>query len=239
MSVAFDAVSATDFAAASSASWTHTPAGTPTAVGVGVASAVVAGDASISSITYGAGSLTQACTVAWTQTHPNRSSLWGLASPASGAQTVAVTFNGAVANYGAAGAITVTGSDASTCFSNTNTGQGDGAASSTCTSVTGELVMDNVFSAEYVTNGNGPTVSGSNTQRWSNQNIGAGQTGGGSTIAGASSVTMSWSRNAPTTEDGWGQCLGSFQAAAGGQILPFPWMHNSGGMMELTGGMRN
>jgi len=117
-----------------------------------------------------------------------RAAIYKLGSPATGAQTVTVTFG--AASSAVAGAITVTGSDTSTAtmISNHNgAGATSSAPSVTVTSAAGELVVDSLgvlASATALTPGAGQT------ERW---DIPWGALrGGGSTEPGASSVTMSW-----------------------------------------------
>jgi hypothetical protein len=89
MPVTFDAVTQHDGINTAGSSFTHTPVGTPTAV---VVAATQNADRSMS-VTYGGASMTLIGKI----TSPNSTTqqlLFGLANPASGAQTVALTFVG-------------------------------------------------------------------------------------------------------------------------------------------------
>jgi hypothetical protein len=131
--------------------------------------------------------------------------VWGLANPPSGAQTVLMTFS--ASTFCEAGAITVTGSDTVTCFSNSNSALGTSAAASVVvTSTTGELVVDAVTNVGAATE----TAGGSQTLRWGplqDSNL----VGSGSSQPGASSVTMSWTLGSSQT---WGVAAASFKAGA-------------------------
>jgi len=204
MAVAFDAVSAVNATAVSSASWTHAPNGTPTAVAVLVAHIEEAGN-TLTSITYGGSN------VPIVQT--GKASIGGLANPASGSKTVVVNFSGD--NKARCSAVTVTGSDTSTCFSNSAKASGSSTSPSVaCTSATGELVVDVLRAAlEHA-----PTVGAGQTQR-DNAAFGNGfNHGATSTEPGASSVTMSWTLNYSTA---WEIAAASFKAAAAEGGSPF------------------
>ena len=127
MTVAFDAVASNSVASNSgnTLTWTHTPAGTPSAVAVGVQN--YDSIATITGITYGGVSMVQAETV--TMNNGSTVQMWGLANPPAGAQTVAITLS-ATGGYTQAGSITVTGSSTSTCFRASNSAFGTGASSS-------------------------------------------------------------------------------------------------------------
>ena len=202
MAVAFDAVGAgVNAAAVNSFSWTHTPVGTPTAVGVGVS---WYDESFVLSITYGGAAM--ASEVAITNS-PLKSEMFSKANPASGAQTVAGSWTGG-AHYPIGNSITVTGSDTATCFSNTASASGSGTAITVaCTSAVGELVMDTV------THNSGSTISGGagQTERWNATN--SGLRGAGSTEAGAATVTMSWTGGAAGA---WVQTAASFKDASAG-----------------------
>lgn len=142
MSVVFDAASSTSGTNVSSLSWTHTPSGTPSAVGVGTMYWGTGSNRTVSSISYGSGNLTVAPgNPSGFNAQNDAATVWGLANPPSGAQTVTVTYSGSGC-YPTAGAVTVTGSDTTTCYSNGNSGLGNSTSLSvTVTSATGELVF--------------------------------------------------------------------------------------------------
>lgn len=169
MSVAYDAASsATGDNISAPVSWTHTVSGTPTAVAVGIMYWATASQRTISSITYGAGNLSVA---------PNNPSgfsaanlaatVWGLANPASGNQTVTVTFSGNGA-YATFGAVSVTGSDTAQCFS-TGGGASGTSAGSTTLSVAVPSAADELVFAHGGTDGSPTTtltVAGTGTERY-------------------------------------------------------------------------
>jgi len=201
MSVAFDAVSTANAASVTSLSWTHTPTGTPSAIGIGCYGYAAA----ISSGTYGGTSVgTPVESIAG---GPDYAGLCGLANPASGAQTVVLNFAGSC--YPDAGAITVTGSDTTTCFSNHASAAANSANQTvTVTSATGELVMD--AGGQDLDSG-APTAAGGQTQRWSVVLLG--ERSVGSTAAGAASVAMAWTWPGAAN---WATTAGSFKAAGSG-----------------------
>jgi hypothetical protein len=207
MAVALDAVSTkTDAGTGQNPSWTHTPSGTPTGVGIGIAWRTTGG-VTISSVTYGE----QECAHEDTQLVTSdsdftRVAIYGLANPPSGAQTVQVNFSGSVSHDSAAYAVTVTGGSTSDVFSASAKGTGATHPSVNVSSSADELVMD----AVGFTGGSG-TVDGGQTQRLSAALNGA--TAKGSTEAGASSVTMSWTLGA---EANWGSVAASFAVAGAG-----------------------
>ncbi len=145
MSVAFDAKgpsTGTTSSASNTISWTHTPSGTPTAAAV-VIGWVDTGGKTISSVTYGGTSMSQAGSTQISASGFWKTAIFGLANPASGAQTVTVTFSGALSHGGTGQSITVTGSDTTTCFTgNASTSGTTDPASLSVTSQNDELVID-------------------------------------------------------------------------------------------------
>jgi len=185
MSVVFDAVgpgsSGLSGFFVGSLTWTHTPAGVPTAIGVTVGGA---NDVPVSSCTYGGAAVAIAGAIS-TPTNPSATIL-GLASPLSGARTVVVNF---ASNFfaGCAASISVTGSNSASCYSNVSagaTGVGTAINDAPCTSATGELVIDVV--GDGINTGT-LTPGAGQTQRWVNHV----QLAGTSSKAGAPSISMS------------------------------------------------
>lgn len=207
MGVAFDQVSSASGDGVTSVSWTHTPVGTPTAVACSVGVALGAGTAP-TGITYGGAALTMA------QNQISASSeavsVWGLANLSAGAAGVVVSF--AASTYLDCEAITVTGSDTTTCFSNSAKATAlSGTASVNCVSATDELVIDGL----ELNNSTAVTAGGGQTQRWSKLFAFNLRRHAGSTKAGATSVTMSWT----FSQDTWAIVAASFKAAAAGGVF--------------------
>lgn len=202
MAVAFDAVGpGVNANAVGSFSYTHTPSGTPTAVGLGLCWYDESGTLTV---TYGGAAMTSAESVT---SSPLKGELFGLANPASGAQTVAGNWD-LGSHYPIGSTITVTGSDTTTVFTDTNSASGNsGNTSVTVTSAVGELLM----SAVMMNNGGvaiGP-VSGEN-ERFEAGN--SGLQGQVQTAAGASpSVSMDTTSAASGP---WVIVAGSFKSAA-------------------------
>ncbi len=228
-SVAFDAVGSADYAFVSSASWTHTPGGTPSGVGVAITNLAVLPDTTtVSTVTYGGTNCSEEVTV----THASggfvlRGSIWGLASPTSGAQTVVVTFaNGG--NYGACGSITVTGGDAATLFSNTASATTLGTDLTVdITSAADELVMDSAGTARADPS---LTVGAGQTERFNLENAGSDTRGGASTEPGAAMVTMSW-----TTRDTSLNAIAAGSVKAAGVVAATRVRRQRGGVIVNPG----
>lgn len=227
MAVAYDSTSTATSAGAVSLSWTHTPSGTPSSVGVGVGfyNNGSASD-SITGITYGGSAMALEIHVNLAGGNRPHASIWRLGSPASGAQTVSITCNATTRMTG--GVVAVTGSDVSTIFSNHVTTTGTiGNISETCTSATGELVMDAIGT---VTTGS-VTVGSGQTQRW--QNLSNSVLGAGSTEPGAATVAMDWTVSGNMEYAG---VAASFQAAAAGGTRPVKMAGEWGGYAGMNGG---
>lgn len=115
--------------------------------------------------------------------------LWYLLSPATGAHNIAASWTGN--SNVVIGAISYVGVDAVTPLGTANTATGSSTAPSVIvSSATGEVVIDCI-----VTNSNPTYTAGSGqTKQWDNSsNIPTPNCkGGGSTEAGAASVTMDW-----------------------------------------------
>lgn len=212
--VAFDATSASgaNGSGGPAYSWTHTPVGTPTAVGVWIT--IYGGGNTVTGVTYGGVAMTQALHVA-NGSGPGGSQndsdyLFGLASPPSGSQTVAVATSGAN-QYIIAAVVTVTGSNASTCFrSVANTQPAASPASTSVSTVTGDLVVDMVqaFGGSTLTKGVSQTLS------WGPLSEASVYAAGSYQVAGGATTTMAWTYTgaANNTDD----VAGVFQQGTGG-----------------------
>lgn len=191
MAVAVDAVSSAAGGSASNFSWAHTCSGSDRLLMLGIA--WYDSIDTISSVTYNS--------VAMTAVPSSSKSigqytvvLYYLTNPASGSNTVAVTFSGGVFDFGG-GAISFTGADQTTPLGTAATASGTSTTPSVAvTSASGEIVLDTLI----ITHSGTLTVDGSQTQRWNS--TGSGYTKyAGSTEGGAASTTMSWSNS--TSQD--------------------------------------
>lgn len=191
MAVAVDAVSSSGGGSASSFSWAHTCSGSDRLLMLGIA--WYDSIDTISSVTYNS--------VAMTIVPSSSKSigqytvvLYYLINPASGSNTVAVTFSGGVFDFGG-GAVSFTGADQTTPLGTAATASGTSTTPSVAvTSASGEIVLDTLI----ITHSGTLTVDGSQTQRWNA--TGGGYTKyAGSTEGGAASTTMSWSNS--TSQD--------------------------------------
>jgi len=190
--VAFDATANASSGAAnvSTLSWSHTvSAGANRMLLVGVSTRTT----TVSSVTYGAQPLTFIGGQSEGVGPVVRAEIWALANPNSGTNTV--TVNLAASNRCAAGSVSLTGTVQNTALlgftSNNAKGVNSSPATVTVTSSAGSFVFDSVSVRGDATS---ITPSGSQTQRWNIlTTAGANEIfGGGSTAAGAPSVTMSW-----------------------------------------------
>src|SRR5579864_2513574 len=184
---------------ASSLSWSHT-------VGSGSNRALVVGvvGACVPSVTYGGVALTHVGQVYSNNFAPSSTDLFVLVAPATGTNTVQVSYSGCTSDV-EAGSISFTGVNQSTPLAHVTTNFGSGTNPGvTVTSASGDMVVDVV--------GNGSAItSSSQSLRWvKNQNGNTAHGNGAqSTAAGAASVTMGYS----VTADWWGM-LGADVVAA-------------------------
>lgn len=216
MSVVFDAQSTTSVGnnGTTTLSWTHTPAGVPTSVGVALQD-YIGGGPTVSGVKYGGNALTQysAATSGGTGIG-NITEIWGsdgVILP-TGPQTVQITFSGTGA-YCIAGAITVTGSNTTTCFSNASAANATSASPSVvCNSVLGELVMSIAMNDSSDT-----TLATSQSLRWGPLSQ-SGQVAACSTSSAlAGSTTMSWT----CASEAWTISAASFKAGSAPIIILF------------------
>jgi hypothetical protein len=167
----------------------HTTSGTDRLMLVGISGAVSSGTVAVSGVTYGGVALS----LVGTAMAANYQKIWiyQLLAPATGTANVVVTFSSAPTGGSIVGVVTFTGVDQSVPLGTFAGASGTGTtASVSVSSASSELVFDTVN--HY----NPLTVDASQTQRW---NTGSGSIyGGGSTKAGAATVTMSWTANSNT-----------------------------------------
>lgn len=188
MAVAHDATSTRRDWAESNQTWTHTPVGTPNYVEIAVGWETTP---TINTITYGGNAMTLVDSQN-NNTDGVQCAIYGLVSPPSGAQTCQIIWSGNV-NY-AARCTSYTGVDTTTprgtpvkqSFSAQTSSSLDAGAA------TGDLVSDVIVINNRT---NTLTVGADQTQRSNETSNGGspGVTGAGSTEAGATTTTMSWS----------------------------------------------
>lgn len=192
MSLAIDAVSSTNSSGAGPFTWTHTCSGSNRLLKVDIAY-YDSGD-TVSAVTYNG----DAMTVIPSSTVSNGQytvTSYGLIAPDLGSNTISVTFTGAVFDFGA-GAISWADADQTTPFGTAVTATGTSATPSVnVSSASGEIVAD----ALVIVHGGTLTVDGSQSQRY-NAIAGGFIKYAGSTEAGASTTTMSWSNS---TSQAW------------------------------------
>jgi hypothetical protein len=222
MAVAYDAIAQSVTNNNQNPSWTHTPVGTPTAALV-VISKIRPG--TVSSVTYGGTGMTLIDSVA------NGTSavmyFYGLANPASGAQTVQINCSGTNILIGAF-SYTFTGTDTTTPFNGWQEDFADAAASAadtlTVTSQSGDLVVDMVH--VHLSTGSDLAMAPGADQTERDEAVYAvnnEQNYATSTQAGAASVAMDYSWGTSTNVAGWLYgAVNVVQAAAGGGTVEVP-----------------
>ena len=175
MAVAYDAVSSSA-ALSTTLTTTHTCTGSDRYLTAGGS-----GRGTISAASYNSVSMSSLGTPAFNS--PVRAAMYGLLGPASGGNTLSMTF---ADNTNVLGGISLTGAGSTSGY-NSNTGTGT-ATSLTIVSVSTSIVVDCM---DHGDDGN-PTATGSGqTARYATNNADA---AGGSTKTGAASTSMSWSR---------------------------------------------
>ena len=193
MALAIDAVTDAAGSGAGPFTWAHTCAGSDRVLLVGI-SYYDSGD-TVSAVTYNSVALT----VVSSSTVSNgqyTSTMYRLIAPATGSNTVSVTFTGSVFDFGA-GAVSFTGADQTTPLGTAVTATGtDTTPTVTVTSASGEIVVD----ALTIVHSGTLTVDGSQSQRWNSAGASGHIKYAGSTEAGAATTTMSWSNS---TSQAW------------------------------------
>lgn len=177
MAVAYDAVSSSA-ATSTTLTTTHTCTGSDRYLTAGGS-----GRETISAASYNSVSMSSLGTPAFNS--PVRAAMYGLLGPASGGNTLSMTFGG---TQNVLGGISFTGAGSVSGYTS-NTGSGT-STSLTVTSVSTSVVVDCM---DHGDDGN-PTATGTGqTARYATNNADA---GGGSTKTGAASTSMSWTRPA-------------------------------------------
>lgn len=181
MALAFDATS-TSGATGTSLSWSHTCTGNNRFLVVGLSSRSALGSPAV---TYAGVAMTL---------HDSQTGATGgnaywyyLAAPASGSNTVSVTWTGSTDCRGGAVSFTGAKSTPGTAAKTTSAGT---SISIDVTSATGEIVVDVLSIAGGSTTA---TAGAGQTERWNALTGSPGVKGSGSTEAGAATTTMSWS----------------------------------------------
>lgn len=203
-SVVFDAVSnAATGSGVTTPSWTHTPVGVPTAVAVLTGSYFSGND--FTTATYGGISMSPSTLFGATPF----AHIWFLANPPSGPQTV--TLSGQSNAFYAMAAITVTGSDTTTCFRNTSGGTGTDSGAGSSLSISSDprdLVIDCVSGFS----GANPPSGSSGTSRYTvffNGNLSLGV----ATSPGGATVNATWTVPDGGAGQSWAGAIASFKAA--------------------------
>lgn len=211
MAVAVDAASSanSNSNAATSLSWSHTCTGNTRLLLVAVHLRIAATE-SVSGITYNGVAMTL---VSALTNGAVRLELWQLVAPATGANTIAVTLSAGTRVCG--GALSLTGVDPTiplgTAATNSATNATPGV---TVASGIGEVVVDALSQGAQPTE----TAGTGQTRQWFDASTAGVNNvrGAGSTIAGAASVTTSWSSG---NSQGWAMVGVSVKPAVSASLL--------------------
>lgn len=187
-------------------SWTHTPTGTPTAVGIAMPGyAGTAGAFSLVNVTYGGIVCPLEVTIVDSVTTGQLAYIFGLASPPSGPQTVVVNAGtGSDTFYGEPYCVSVIGSDPVTVFSGHNSATQSGDPSLACPTASDEIVMD----AGAGAGGHGHPAAGINQTDRVNYLAAGALPCFGSTALGSDGGVMSWTNTTISTSL---SCAASFK----------------------------
>jgi hypothetical protein len=208
MAVAYAGSQSWDNGTAQNPSNNFTPSAAPSGVGVGVCWRDENANITISSVTYGGNAMTLEDSQAFNSSKMNVA-LYSLGNPPSGQQAVQVNFSGVPDRESCHYVVAVTGGDATNVFGIPVKATGvSQIISVACPSSPDEIVMD----IAGASNTGGMNVPGAGqTERMDHALASA--AGGGSTEAGTTSVTMSWSLFGSTD---WGTVAASFKVAGAG-----------------------
>lgn len=200
MAVAFDAVGPSSAGASSSAStsltWSHTCTGSNRALLVGVAMGKGTDTGISTTATYNGVAMTSLGVIHTGGGTAGYVQLFGLANPASGANTVAITAAGGTPGTLAGGSVSGTGVDQTTPFGTPVTVASPGAGTSISASVTGTTSGNMVVSV--VADGSGGETATTGTKRWNvfvDANSGAGSAAMSTIAAPGGTQAMSWTIN--------------------------------------------
>lgn len=215
MAVADDAVgpsSAGTSGQTSTITWSHTCTGSNRVLYVGLSVGKPSDSTvAITGITYNSVALTSLGSRHANDQTDGRAELWRLVAPATGANTVAISFTGGPltsTDVIVGGSVSLTGVDQTTPDSGFTSAAGSGTAPSVnVSSATGDRVID------VVCNGSAISSSGQTNKWLDNVNLGsAGGNAAMSTAAGGTTVTMSYT----VTSDWWAILAINVKAVGGG-----------------------
>src|SRR6185437_5697285 len=151
------------------------------------------------SVTYGGTSMTKAGLEVTYGAGPDGMYIYGLSSPPSGTQTIAITMSTGATYFTNALAISVKGSDLTTIFRNYATNSGSGTSlSNSLTSAPNDLVID--IGGVY-DNTATLTPGGSQTTIW---NVGGNGTGASRMPGVAGTASVAWTSS---NSDPWGEAM--------------------------------
>ena len=229
----FDAAGpANQFTNATSLTFSHTCSGSDRILFVG---AMLDGSSPPTGVTYNGVAMTLVDSVSFSWGAKNQS-LWRLIAPATGANNVVISRASASNIFGTS--LSLTNVDSTTPLGTSVTGaENDGSTPATVnvSSATGELVIDTVGWA----NGSGAALTAGAGQTKRVEALDAGGSGSSSAMseeAGASTVTMSWTRSAEARP--WGLVGVSVKGVASSGGMKKWTAQMQGGMCNLTGGMQ-
>lgn len=215
MAVAYDAASSSSGVSVATLTWSHTCSGSDR-----VLYALLEFDATavtVSSVTYNGAALTSVGRVAGAGSFGGVVEIWRRIAPSTGANNIVANFSANTDIVG--GGHSFTGADQTTPNGTFTSATGTSTAPSvSITSASDEIVIDGVLHTHST--GGTPTLSvgAGQTQRW-NATPSVWIVGGGSTEAGAGSVTMSWTAS---PSDPWAIAGVSVKPAAGGAVTTPP-----------------
>lgn len=212
MAIAYDTLSqSAEASSANTVSWSHTTSGSDRALFVG---AQESGGIGLSGITYNGVAMTEQWDIA--DAFSFRIAGATLVNPASGTNTVVITWDDVTTGRGVA--VSLTGVDQTTPVGTAATATGNSSTiSRAVTSAADELVVDCAHMSDF---GETMTVGAGQTERMNEQNwFGGFGNSLVSTEPGAASVTMSWTTGG---NNPWSTGAIPFKpaGAGGGTVIP-------------------
>jgi hypothetical protein len=170
-------------------SWSHTDAGNALLVGVSVGKN---GDAGLTAVaTYNGTAMTLLKTVHTNNQTAGFLDVFGLVNPATGTHNVVVTETGGTASEITGGSESFSGAAATGTFGTAASAVGSSAtASVTAGSTSGNIVAGFVANGSQVTSATSPSISRDIANQ--DNNTGAGNSAGATSLSTGSNVTMAW-----------------------------------------------